>query len=163
MFDHQSVIMAMNRESLPKLSELLTDEEIQVIRTPQTSLLMMVARDPFVTDFCLGEILVTEAETEYQGHRGYAMVMGDEPEKAMLIAAVAAIFQGNNENFKIRIDQLLAPLAARLRRAADRERRLLTKTQVSFESMVNLSKIRGRQGPGPRPGATYPGVPSGRL
>ena len=66
MFDHQSVIMAMNRESLPKLSELLTDEEIQGIRTPQTGLLMMVARDPFVTDFCLGEILVTEAETEYR-------------------------------------------------------------------------------------------------
>jgi alpha-D-ribose 1-methylphosphonate 5-triphosphate synthase subunit PhnG len=136
MSEHQSVIMALEREPLSELRELLSGEEIQVIRPPQSGLLMMVARDPFATDFCLGEILVTEAETEYQGQRGYAMVMGDEPEKALLTAAVAAIFQSNSNALKKQISQFLDPLAAHLHQAADWERRLLAKTQVNFESMV---------------------------
>lgn len=136
MSNHQSVIMAMDQKALTGLSELLTGEKIEVIRTPQTGLLMAVARDPFATDFCLGEILVTEAESEYQGHRGYAMVMGDEPEKAMLTASLSAIFQSNNDALKTRIGQFLAPLASRLNKSAEWERRLLTKTLVSFESMV---------------------------
>lgn len=136
MSDHQSVIIALERESLAALSELLQEEEIQMIRPPQTGLLMMVAKDPFATDFCLGEILVTEVETEYQGRRGYAMVMGDEPEKATLTAAVAAIFQGNNDALKTRIGQFLAPLASSLSQKAEWERRLLSKTQVNFETMV---------------------------
>jgi alpha-D-ribose 1-methylphosphonate 5-triphosphate synthase subunit PhnG len=136
MSHHQSVIMAMDRKDLVNLSELLAAEEIQVIRTPQTGLLMLVAQDPFATDFCLGEILVTEAESEYQGHRGYAMVMGDEPEKALLTAAVAAILQGDNGALKNQIHQFLAPLASTLSREAEKERQLLTKTLVSFEGMV---------------------------
>ncbi|MHB8066563.1 MAG: phosphonate C-P lyase system protein PhnG [Desulfobaccales bacterium] len=136
MSDHQSVIMALERESLAALSELLPEEEIRMIRPPQTGLLMMVAQDPFATDFCLGEILVTEAETEYQGRRGYAMVMGDEPEKATLTAAVAAIFQSNSDALKTRIGQFLAPLASSLSQKAEWERRLLSKTQVNFETMV---------------------------
>jgi alpha-D-ribose 1-methylphosphonate 5-triphosphate synthase subunit PhnG len=136
MSEHQSLIMAMDRESLAGFSELLSDENIQVIRTPQTGMLMMVAKDPFDTDFCLGEILITEAETEYQGRRGYAMVMGDEPEKAILAAAVAAILQGGDDALKTRIGQFLAPLASGLTQKAERERQLLTKTLVNFETMV---------------------------
>jgi alpha-D-ribose 1-methylphosphonate 5-triphosphate synthase subunit PhnG len=136
MSDHQPVVMDMDRETLAELSELLSNEEIHVIRPPQTGLLMMVARDPFATDFCLGEILVTEAEAEYQDHRGYAMVMGDEPEKAMLTACVEAIFRGANNYLKTRIGQFLAPRASRLEGSAECERRLLAGTVVSFESMV---------------------------
>jgi alpha-D-ribose 1-methylphosphonate 5-triphosphate synthase subunit PhnG len=136
MSEHQSLIMTMDRESLAGFSELLSDENIQVIRTPQTGMLMMVAKDPFDTDFCLGEILITEAETEYQGRRGYAMVMGDEPEKAILAAAVAAILQGGDDALKTRIGQFLAPLASSLSREVERERQLLTKTLVNFETMV---------------------------
>lgn len=136
MSDPQSVIMSLDRQSLAALSELLSAAEVQVIKPPQTGLLMMLARDPFATDFCLGEILVTEAETEYQGHRGYALVMGEEPEKAMLTAAVAAIFQGDNALLKKEIGQILAPLATRLHLSAEWERRLLSKTLVSFETMV---------------------------
>jgi phosphonate C-P lyase system protein PhnG len=136
MSEQQTVIMAMDRESLSKLKELLAEAEIRVIRTPQTGLLMMLAQDPFATNFCLGEILVTEAETEYQDQRGYAMVMGEEPEKAMLIASVAAVFLSNNDTLKTQIGQFLAQLAERLNRSAEWERRLLTKTLVNFESMV---------------------------
>lgn len=132
----QPVIMSMDRESLKRLSELLSEEDIRVLREPQTGLLMAVAKDAFATDFCLGEILVTEAEAEFQGCRGYAMVMGDEPEKAMIAASAAAIFEGDNEELKGRLTGFLTPFAERLNEAEMRERRLLTKTVVSFESMV---------------------------
>ncbi len=136
MSDHQSVIMSMDQKSVSELKELLGEAEIQVSKAPQTGLLMMVARDPFATDFCLGEILVTEAETEYRGQRGYALVLGEEPEKAMLTAAVAAIFQSDNDALKTEIGQFLAPMAFRLKESATWERRLLSKTQVNFETMV---------------------------
>jgi alpha-D-ribose 1-methylphosphonate 5-triphosphate synthase subunit PhnG len=132
----QSTIMSMGREELNRLSELLPEADIRVLREPQTGLLMAVAKDAFATDFCLGEILVTEAEAEFQGCRGYAMVMGDEPQKALLTAAVAAIFECDNEELQGQISRFLAPLASRLKESEERERQLLTKTVVSFESMV---------------------------
>ncbi|MGC8491847.1 MAG: phosphonate C-P lyase system protein PhnG [Syntrophobacteraceae bacterium] len=132
----QPVIMSMDRESLKRLSELLSREDIGVLRAPQTGLLMAVAKDAFATDFCLGEVLVTEAEAEFRGWSGYAMVMGDEPEKAMLAASAAAIFEGDDEDLKGRLTRFLAPYAERLNEAEMRERRLLAKTVVSFETMV---------------------------
>lgn len=132
----QSTIMSMDREALKELSELLSEEDVRVLREPQTGLLMTVAKDAFATCFCLGEILVTEAEADVKGCRGYAMVMGDEPAKAMLAASVAAIFKCDNEELKGRITRFLAPAASRLCESEKRERRLLTKTVVSFESMA---------------------------
>ena len=52
---------------------------------------MMAADNFFGTDFYLGEILVVEAEVEYKGLKGYAMVMGDESERALLAASVDTI------------------------------------------------------------------------
>ena len=136
MSDYQSIIVKLDHHCLTNLGKLLAEEEVEVVKGPKTGLLMMVAQDPFATDFCLGEILITEAESEYQGHRGYAMVLGEESERAVLTAAVAAIFASDNDVLKKRIDQFLAPLASALNREAEWERRLLTKTLVNFESMV---------------------------
>ena len=136
MSDYQHLIVKLAPHYLNNLGKLLAEEEIEVLQAPKTGLLMMVAQDPFATDFCLGEILITEAESAYQGHRGYAMILGEEPDKAVLTAAVAAIFQSSNEVLKKRIDQFMAPLASTLSQEAEWERRLLTKTLVNFESMV---------------------------
>ncbi|MFZ5453589.1 MAG: phosphonate C-P lyase system protein PhnG [Thermodesulfobacteriota bacterium] len=136
MSDYQHLIINLEPHYLNKLGKLLAKEEIEVLQAPKTGLLMMVAQDPFAQDFCLGEILITEAETEYQGHRGYAMILGEDPDRAVMAAAVAAVFQSNNDVLQQKIDQFLAPLASALRQEAEWERRLLAKTLVSFESMV---------------------------
>lgn len=136
MSDYQSIIMKMDHNFLSNLGQVLADEEINVVKGPQTGLLMMVAQDPFETDFCLGEVLITEAETEYQGQRGYAMVLGDEPERALLIAAVEAICQSNNEALKKQLKRFLGAHSFRLSKSADWERKLLTKTLVNFETMA---------------------------
>jgi len=136
MCDYQALVMHLDQENLAMLAELLAAEEFHVVKGPQTGLLMMVAQDPFATDFCLGEILVTEAATEYQGHRGYALVIGDEAEKALLAALLAAIVQSSNVALKEQIEHLLAPVADKLRQAMDRERRLLATSLVNFETMV---------------------------
>ena len=136
MSDYQHLIVKLEPHYLNNLGKLLAEEEIEVLQAPKTGLLMMVAQDPFATDFCLGEILITEVEIAYQGYRGYAMILGEEPDKAVLTAAVAAIFQSGNDLLKKRIDQFMAPLAATLSQETEWERRLLAKTMVNFETMV---------------------------
>jgi phosphonate C-P lyase system protein PhnG len=73
--DVQSVITKMDDSSLKELMQLLSSEEINITKSPETGLLMMTAKDSFNTDFYLGEILVTEAAVGYKGLKGYAMVM----------------------------------------------------------------------------------------
>jgi phosphonate C-P lyase system protein PhnG len=136
MSRYQSTIMEMDREFLGKLTQLLAEEEIDIVKAPQTGLLMMVARDPFETDFCLGEILITEAETEYQGRRGYAMVLGEKPDRAMLTAAVEAICQSRNEALKKHLERLLAEASSSLREKEEWERKILAASLVGFETMV---------------------------
>ncbi|WP_333656572.1 phosphonate C-P lyase system protein PhnG [Dissulfurispira sp.] len=57
-----SVITKMDEKSIEELIALIPQEEINIIKKPQTGLLMMAANDSFGADFYLGEILVTEAE-----------------------------------------------------------------------------------------------------
>lgn len=64
------------------------------------------------------------------------MVLGEEPERAVLLAAVTAVGQSSNEALKKRIESFLAEPSARLSQWADWQLKLLTKTLVSFETMV---------------------------
>ena len=52
-----SVITKMDEKSIEKLIALMPQDEINIIKKPETGLLMMAARDSFNTDFYLGEIL----------------------------------------------------------------------------------------------------------
>jgi len=101
---------------------------------------MMAAKDSFDTDFYLGEILVTEAEVKYKGLKGYAMVMGDEPERALLAASVDAILQADTrdamEDLKQKVMDFITMQARKTAEADEMERRLIAKTKVNFETMV---------------------------
>ena len=131
-----SAITEMDEKSIKKLIALMPQDEINIIKKPETGLLMMVASDSFDTDFYLGEILVTEAEVEYKGLKGYAMVMGDEPEKALLAASVDTILQENNGDLKQKVIDFITLEAGKIAATDEMERRLITKTKVSFETMV---------------------------
>lgn len=59
-----------------------------IISGPEVGMVMMTVREPIAQErFHLGEVLVTRAEVEVAGHRGWAMRMGDE-RLATLAAAV---------------------------------------------------------------------------
>jgi alpha-D-ribose 1-methylphosphonate 5-triphosphate synthase subunit PhnG len=135
-----SVITKMDEKSIEKLTVLLPQEEINIIKKPETGLLMMAAKDSFDTDFYLGEILITEAGVEYKGLKGYAMVMGDEPEKALLAASVDAILQADDrdemEDLKQKVMDIITAQTEKTAEADEMEKRLIAKTRVNFETMV---------------------------
>lgn len=135
-----SVITKMDEKSIEKLITLMPQDEINIIKKPEIGLLMMAAKDSFNTDFYLGEILVTEAEVEYKGLKGYAMVMGDEPERALLAASVDAILQTNNGDLmgdlKQKVMDFITVQDKKTTEANEMERRFIAKTKVSFETMA---------------------------
>lgn len=128
-------LMELDEGKVKRLWDMAAEQDISVIMPPQTGLLMMTVKDSFDTDFYLGEILVTEAEVECKGKAGYAMVMGDEPERALLAASLEAIMQGDNEDLKKQIRGFVSEQMEKIDSIREKESALIAKTKVSFESM----------------------------
>ncbi len=127
--------MELDEDSVKLLLDMAAEEDIIIIKPPQLGLLMMTVQDSFDTDFYLGEILVTVAEVECEGITGYAMVMGDEPERALLAASVEAVLRGDNEDFKKRLRKFVSEQTWKINSAKEKETALIAKTKVFFENM----------------------------
>lgn len=132
---HQ-IIAKMSAESIEELKGLIPIEEIEILKKPKQGLLMMTAKDSFNTNFYLGEILVTEAEVKYKDMEGYAMLICDDPEKALLAASVNAILKTNDQNLKQKVFELITDQARKMEELDEIEGRLIAKTKVNFETMV---------------------------
>ena len=127
--------MELDEDSVKLLLDMAAEEDIIIIKPPQLGLLMMTVQDSFDTDFYLGEILVTVAEVECEGITGYAMVIGDEPERALLAASVEAVLRGDNEDFKKRLRKFVSEQTWKINSAKEKETALIAKTKVFFENM----------------------------
>jgi len=133
--DINLIIQGMAESEVKGLLCMLSEQDISIRKPPKTGLLMMAVKDSFDTDFYLGEILVTEAEVEWRGKTGYAMVMDDEPERALLAASIDAIMQGDDLDLKEKIKELLLKQIEKINSIRAKESTLIAKTKVSFESM----------------------------
>ena len=102
---------------------------------PRTGLVMMTARDAFNTVFCLGEALVTEVVVRKGDVRGFGLVLGEAPRRALLQAALDLLGRTGNAIAIARAAELLGPELAR--RAGDRAREaeLVARTRVQFDLM----------------------------
>lgn len=130
------VLPAIERERLaPMLDDLWACGEFTVRRDPLPGLLMCPVRDPFGTEFFLGEVLVTTAEVSCGGRTGHGAILGEEPEKALLLAAVDAALSGG----RIGLLKKLMQAASEWSREAGERKQLAAKlaaaTRVEFESM----------------------------
>jgi alpha-D-ribose 1-methylphosphonate 5-triphosphate synthase subunit PhnG len=116
------------------LAELGADA-FELETPPRTGLAMMTARDAFDTVFCLGEALVTEAVVRQGDARGWGVVLGDGPQRAVLQAALDLLGRTGNAGALARASELVGPELAR--RAADRAREaeLVARTRVQFDLM----------------------------
>jgi len=133
--DMHTELMELDEDSVKLLLDMAAEEDIIIIKPPQLGLLMMTVQDSFDTDFYLGEILVTVAEVECEGITGYAMVIGDEPERALLAASVEAVLRGDNEDFKKRLRKFVSEQTWKINSAKEKETALIAKTKVFFENM----------------------------
>jgi alpha-D-ribose 1-methylphosphonate 5-triphosphate synthase subunit PhnG len=116
--------------------EVLADFEVEVTRGPTVGLLMVRVEEPSERlPFNFTEVTVSEAEVAAGPHRGYAMVMGKSPERAVAGAVLDAALEARHQ-LSPRIERLLATAVAA--GDADWERRWNTvaPTLVRFEDVT---------------------------
>jgi len=119
----------------------------RVQQPPRTGLVMFTVRDPFDTPFHLGEVLVSEAEVSLDGCTGCGAICGDEPEQALLVAAVAAAELCGRADILGAVGGHLGPLEAKRADQRAQSSKLAAATAVRFESMkkerVDFSSLGG--------------------
>lgn len=113
---------------------ILSSHEVTVLRPPVSGAVMMRAIETAEgSSFNLGEVSVTEAEVELEGERGYCMVMGYAPEKALAGAVIDAAAEANLSVEEIEnLLQHAFEAEARRRRS---EWMLLAPTRVQFDEI----------------------------
>lgn len=87
----QDVLAGTTEEMLRPLLDLLGEIGFEIGATPSTGLLMMNIRESDGTVFHLGEVLVTQAEVNRNGHTGFGCCMGDRPDTALALACLDAL------------------------------------------------------------------------
>ncbi|GGN21510.1 phosphonate C-P lyase system protein PhnG [Halarchaeum nitratireducens] len=114
---------------------LASDPSFTVLQEPNPQLLMQRVREPVEhRPFNLGEVVVTPAEVEVNGGRGFAMYPG-KAERAALSGAIvdAAVDAGHPVTGRIREE--LAAAAERRRSDRNHEWAESQYTAVDFETM----------------------------
>jgi alpha-D-ribose 1-methylphosphonate 5-triphosphate synthase subunit PhnG len=110
--------------------------DVSVSRGPSVGLLMVRVEEPSERlPFNFTEVTVVEAEVSAAGHRGYAMVMGREPEKA-LAGAILDVAVEAGHPATAAIEDLLAGVLAAEQRRQDAARARVHPTRVRFEEMA---------------------------
>ena len=129
------------------LDRLWSLGEFRVQRAPRAGLVMVTVRDSFDTPFHLGEVLVSEAEVVFDGHSGYGAICGDEPERALLLAAVEAAERSGRSGVLGGIGEFIRKLEEKHGEERACSSRLAAATAVRFESMkketVDLGSLGG--------------------
>jgi len=113
------------------------DPECQVIRGPETGLVMLQGRMGGGGDaFNLGEATVTRASVRISGDQiGHAYMLGRDHKKARLAAVIDALAQ--DPAMAARLDDaVVAPLEARLAASDEKHRAETEATRVNFFTMV---------------------------
>jgi len=135
--DRFEMLAACDAETLVGHADAVVEggATVRVLQAPTPQLIMQQVREPFTREpFNLGEVLVTAAEVELDGERGFAMRPG-KAEKPALSGAVldAAVESGHPHS-----PQITSSLAAAAdERDQDRRERwgVARETVVEFDEM----------------------------
>jgi phosphonate C-P lyase system protein PhnG len=130
-----AVSVAGSEELAAVLDRIWPMARFRVRQAARTGLVMFTIRDPFGTPFHLGEVLVSDAEVDLDGHTGYGAVCGEEAEAALLLAAVAAAERSGRTDVLAAVETLLGPLETERAGQKALSSKLTAATAVRFESM----------------------------
>jgi Uncharacterized enzyme of phosphonate metabolism len=112
---------------------------VTVLKGPGKTLAMLKMRETVCGSlYYLGETIVCQAIVEVSGAKGMAVLMGDDLDKALGMAAVDAAFNAELlecEDFT----RLLLDEEKKQRAAVERENALYMQTTVDFRSMDSLA------------------------
>lgn len=116
--------------------ELLAGFEVEVTRGPQVGLLMMRIEEPAEgLTFNFTEVTVSEAEVSAGEHRGYAMVLGQAPEKALAAAVLDAAIEASHPETR-RIEAFLEDVRRAAAAAWEERWAEVAPTRVQFEDVT---------------------------
>ncbi|MFT6764230.1 MAG: alpha-D-ribose 1-methylphosphonate 5-triphosphate synthase subunit PhnG [Candidatus Aldehydirespiratoraceae bacterium] len=106
-----------------------------IVTPPETGIVMMQVREPIVRErFHLGEVVVTRADVELGGHRGWSMRQGTDRVETLAAAICDAAARSGGES-AADVERLCAETASHIdRREADLAARLRP-TIVEFEEL----------------------------
>ncbi len=130
------VLAAASDDEVRTMLERLSVLEFQVVKEPETGLIMQTVSDCFKTDFHLGEVLVTTAEVSLDGRRGWGMVMGDSSDRAIVAACLDVILSGDGLRIEADIVSELMKWLGRSQEGIVEEAKIYGTTRVNFESMA---------------------------
>jgi len=135
--DRFELIAACEEGALARLANdvLEDDPPLSVRQEPRPQLLMQQVREPVERrPFNLGEVLVTPAEVELDGERGFAMLPGKAERGAFSGAIVDAAVAGDHEETPAIVARL-KEVAKRRREQRRAEWAESKHTAVEFETM----------------------------
>lgn len=117
------------------LDEIWSCGGFRLSRGPEKGLFMVPVRDSFGIEFHLGEVLVTRVEILFGSTPGWGMLLGDEPERAMLLAAVDGAVHCRNLDVLNPLKPFLDQWTNRAACSKALESKVVAATAVRFESM----------------------------
>ena len=132
----EGIALAAPEVLIDLADEVLETLDVAVTRGPVVGLLALRVEEPFERLlFNFTEVTVSEAEVSAEGRRGYAMVLGREPEKALAGAILDAALECGYADWSLIEAELRTALTnedTRLREAWAR----VAPTRVAFEEMA---------------------------
>ena len=121
---------------LVRLADLVMEsQEVEIVSGPTVGLLMARVEEPserVVFNFL--ELVVTEAEVTAGGRRGYAMVMGRSPEKALAGAVLDAAIEAGHP-MSSEIEKILQDAAAAAKAGIKQRWDAVAPTRIRFEDV----------------------------
>ncbi len=109
--------------------------EVTVIREPMKTLVMVRMRETVAgAAFYLGEVLASEALVEVAGQKGFALLMGDDLDKALAAAAIDA-FRKTDFPAAREIECALEKRGTEITAGKRREIRMHQKSRVQFNTL----------------------------
>jgi alpha-D-ribose 1-methylphosphonate 5-triphosphate synthase subunit PhnG len=130
------LLAAAGRGALVALADRAIEAEVPLLVSgPEVGMVMLQVREPVCEErFYLGEVLVTRAEVELRGTRGWAMRMGEDREATLAAALLDAEVESCGPLTDEVLD-MLATVADRLRRERAADWAELAPTEVRFDGL----------------------------
>jgi phosphonate C-P lyase system protein PhnG len=132
----QQALIHADETLVNQLFDRMMSLPIEIPGQPEVGLVMMKALDSCQEEFYLGEVLVTQAELKYKDYKGYSMIIGDNKEKALCLAALEAVMQGDEKGLIDDLNKLLWKAWIKAENEIKQENSLSASTRVNFENMA---------------------------
>jgi phosphonate C-P lyase system protein PhnG len=133
--DLQKTLPFLTQEETKKIMDFINLKGFFIHRE-EVGMVMSEVNDSFGNPFYLGEILVCEAEVEYQKNRGYGMVMGSNKDHALIMAAADSALQLDDISFFLELEEYLKYAKKRMQKSLNMEKKFVSGTKVNFGLMV---------------------------